>query len=263
MLHVKNFIGNYVKIAQFLEIVEYLKNIEVFAMRPVVAFAPENSTNADLEIYNEINKELHTQNLVCQPGLRYAQADIMWRLVEDDVLFKSLSKSKQNAIKKTFEDGVCRIMLEDIILYETMQSCKKFGKMYLGSNDWSIYNNLSIKAYKAEFPRTDQRYADKEIDMVIEENTGNRSLCLAEIKYTFDACKEQQKWLIHNEIKNRLGNGEIKNRIVLYNGESFFDDKIMYVNIEEYLEVLHDQGIKNTLNWLCDGGNTQQSLQSL
>ena len=228
LLQVKNFIGNYVHVSEFLDIVEYLKNLEVFAMRPALAFPPINVTDSDIQLYNQINKKLHIQNLVSQPGLRYAQADIMRTLIEDDDLFKMLSEDKRKKILTTFQNSIYGIMQEDIVLYETMQNCKKFGQMSLGDNDWLSYNTLPIKAYKASFPSTtpDQKYT--EIDMVIEDKRKGHSFFLIEIKHTSESFEDHWKCLVDEDSTNRLtrGNGDISCRVALYNGESTIKGKI-------------------------------------
>lgn len=252
LLEVKDYIGRYVSAAQFLDIVSYLRHLEVFAMRPSMAFPPLGASIAELERYNAINRELHTQNLVSQPGLRYAQADCMKKLILDDAVFASLAKSDQEKILQTFENGVYGLMQEDIVLYETMQQCKQFGKVTLGDTSWLTYRSLPIKGYKAEFPRSSDDFRNKEIDLVIEDTRQGSSYHLLEIKHSAKMSPNQSQWLRDSDVLARIQrkNGTIQSKTVLYNGDSGNDGEIQYINIEEYLTTLHTHGIAETLTWL-------------
>ncbi|MBQ7609424.1 MAG: AAA family ATPase [Desulfovibrionaceae bacterium] len=256
MLCVKNAIGRYVTAAQFLDIVEYLRKLEVLAMRPAIAFPPVGASVADYVRYNAINRELHTQNLVSQPGLRYAQADIMRKLIEDDAGFRSIKdERKKKLIVQKFQEGVYGMMQEDIAIYETMQQCKLFGGMSLGDNTWETYNSLPIKAYKAEFPDVVYEGRDKEIDLVIEDVRDGSTLYLIEIKHSTEREENQSKWLKDKDVSARIcrTDGDIRCRAVLYNGEPYTDGAIRYVNIEDYLNTLQYEGLENVLRMLCDG----------
>ena len=266
MLHLQDAIGKYVSPAQFINIVEYLRHIEIFAMRPALAFPPVMATDEDYEMYAYLNNELHTQNLVSQPGLRYLQADIMRKMIEDDFKFQRLPSIDRKKIIDTFQNGVYGIMQEDIVLYETMQKCKLFGHMDVGDNSWLHYSGLPIKCYKASFPRTIYDHKDKEIDMIIEDNRNGTDFYLVEIKHSAKNDENQWKWLSDNDVLARLKRPDdsIKCKIVLYNGPSSKDEDayIKYVNVEDYLDVLHKEGIEEAMDFLCRAGQDPNACNS-
>ena len=259
LLNVRDGNGIQLTSGQFIELEKYFRKLDVFAMRPYRAFLPVTPSLEDIDNYELLNIELCTQNIVTQPGLRYAQADIMRKLIETSQLYESLSKDEQKIVIDYFMNGVFGIMQEDIILYETMQHCKHYASMKPGDNDRVRYFSLPIHAYKAVFPNTPSDARDKEIDLIIEDvRDGNDYYCL-EIKHTKERTIEQQKWLDDSDVVNRIcrGNGSIKCKVILYNGNTCFDEEsdVRYISIVEYLEILHTQGIDATLEFLCNSSH--------
>ena len=260
LLRVKNNINKYVQPAQFIHLVEYLRYLEVFAMRPSKVFLPFNESISDRELYKALNIELHTQNLVSQPGLRHAQADIMRKLIEGNSIFEKLSDTEKKICIETFLDGVFGMLQEDCILYETMQKCKQFGKIQPGNNDWITYASLPIKGYKAVFPRTVSDPVDKEIDLVLED-ARNKSFFLLEIKHSDKRHINQTKWLNDVHVRERIirEKWSVDSSFVLYTGKSCYENGVHYLPVTEYLTILHTSGIDETLRWLHDEGHSHRS----
>ena len=76
-----------------------------------------------------------------------------------------------------------------------------------------------------------------EFDMVVFDER-SASCCIFEIKHSTQADKHQYRHLIDEEkcalCEHRYGT--IKARYVIYNGESFKENEINYINAEEYLK---------------------------
>ena len=236
--------------AQFIEIEKYLRRLEVFAMRPTRAFLPTSPSLEDVENYEQLNIELNTQNIVVQPGLRFSQADTLLSLIESSQIYNLLDDNERKTIKYCFLNGVYGIMQEDIVLYETMQACKKFSNMNPGDNDIARYMSLPIKAYKAEFPGTSYDPRDKEIDMIIEDSREDRCVYCFEIKHSYKYDKNQSKWLNDIDLINRMKKNsiKIKSMFVLYRGRScVLENSIKYINIEEYLDLIYSKNIESIL----------------
>lgn len=253
LLEISSKTGILISDAQFIELEKYLRILEVFAMRPGKAFLPLNPIRDDFKKYNEINDMLNAQNIVVQPGLRYAQADIILSLIKKEAGFKLLDIDEQNLTIKVFLNGVYGIMQKDIILYETMQKCKLYGSMKPWDNYWPRYASLPIVSYKAIFPNTNYDPIYKEIDLIIENNEDN-TIYLVEIKHSDQRNKNQTKWLTDKNVLDRIKaeRKEIKSQSVLYHGKTCLEDEIKYVNIEEYLITLDQKGIESTIQLLSN-----------
>lgn len=246
LLEVRSKIGKLIDDAQYIELGKYLHALEVFARRPGQAFLPLNPTDDDFIQYRKIDELLRSQNIVVQPGLRYAQADIVLGLIKQSPRFRVLSDNDKYDIIKIYQDGVYGVMQEDIVLYETMQECKKHGMINSWDDEWTDYISLPILSYKAVFPQDKNNDKDKKIDMVIEDND-NSKFYIIEIKHSDKIDARQGKWLQDKGVLDRLSvaGREIACRSVMYRGETGWVEGIKYVNIEEYLHTLHYAGIKS------------------
>ncbi|MGN1406014.1 MAG: hypothetical protein ACI4WM_07060, partial [Erysipelotrichaceae bacterium] len=76
-----------------------------------------------------------------------------------------------------------------------------------------------------------------EFDMVVFD-AESASCCIFEIKHSKEANKNQYHHLTDEEKCSLYDRryGIIKGRYVIYNGESFKEDEINYINVEEYLK---------------------------
>ncbi|MBQ7586204.1 MAG: AAA family ATPase, partial [Desulfovibrionaceae bacterium] len=106
LLEVRSKIGKPIDDAQYIELEKYMHALEVFARRPGQAFLPLNPTEDDFIRYRKIDELLRSQNIVVQPGLRYAQADIVLGLIEQSPRFRVLSDNDKHDLIKTYQDGV-------------------------------------------------------------------------------------------------------------------------------------------------------------
>ena len=253
LLEIRTKNGSVINDAQFIELENYLRRLEVLAMRPGKAFLPLHSSRDDAIQYKTFNDMLAAQNIVVQPGLRYAQADIVLSLLEQDPDFEKFDESTQEEIKSVYIHGVYGIMQEDIILYETMQKCKEYGSMKPWDNYTVDYASLPIIAYKAMFPRCKYDSKDKEIDMVIKDKESGKYY-LVEIKHAEERHEQQSAWLRDDNVLNRLVHDrkKIASKTVLYRGDTRYEKGIAYVNTEEYLTVLHENGITRAMALLSD-----------
>ena len=253
ILQVRDVNNTLLTSAQFIEIEKYLRRLEVFAMRPSRAFLPVSPSIEDVENYEQLNIELNTQNIVVQPGLRFSQADILLSIIETSQIYNLLDSDEKEKIRKYFLDGVYGIMQEDIVLYETMQLCKKYGCMNPGDNDISRYMSLPVNAYRAEFPGTSLDPMDKEIDMIIEDSREDREFYCFEIKHSDKCDINQAKWIDDADVCSRIqcNSGKIVSKVILYRGDSCtIDDNIRYLNIESYLDMIYSHDIISILDFL-------------
>ena len=234
---------------QFSELEQYLRHIQVFTLRPGIAFTPINPTHDDFHRYNKINDSLNAQNIAVQPRLRFACANSLAELL--DSYCEILGADSKNKIKKIFLDGVYDLMQKDIVLAETMFECKRYGMMNILDNWWPRYASLPITAYRAIFPKSDKNAKDKEISMIIE-NKQDQKFYLVEIKHSSARIDTQSKCLLDNDVLNRItpNSKEIPGRSVLYHNETCFEHGIKYVNIEDYLNILHREGIEAAIELL-------------
>ena len=258
LLEIRSKTGHLINDAQFIELQKYLRLIEVFAMRPVRAFLPLKPTEDHSIQYQKINNMLSAQNIVVQTGLRFFQAETVSNLMENTHDFRTLDSNSKDKIRNIFLNGVYGIMQADIILYETMQQCKKYGKMNLSDNYYPRYASLPVLAYKAIFPKDERcdKDQDKEIDMIIE-NYEKDQFYLIEIKHSDKLVINQSKWLTDYNMMNRITNDHknIVCKAVLYLGKTCFENGINYVNIQEYLNILHDKGIMAALQLIAENNN--------
>ena len=152
--------------------------------------------------------------VISQPGMRYAQAEALISALLLDELFAELSLVERNEITKQILNGIKGRMMEDIVLLETQQAFK------------------NKHVFKLQF-------AIGEFDMVVCD-VQNATCEIFEIKHSLEAVTEQYKHLVDDEkckaTEHRFG--EIKNKVVIYRGETKEFNGIKYVNVEEYLKNL-------------------------
>ena len=185
--------------AVLAEVKEYLFRLDVLAKIREIV-APE---------YQERERMVFTQ-----PGLRYSQAKSLVQL-----LFKDESLSTHNGIvlraleEKLLSDVKGR-MIEEIVLMEASSHGKDAFKLY--------------------FP------GRGEFDMVVLDHEA-LAADLYEIKYSTERDPRQARFLTDEALCGEFERKyvPIRNRIVLYRGESGEWDGIEYRNIEEFLCSLH------------------------
>ena len=161
---------------------------------------------------NEINKKI----VVSQSGLRYEEASSLIDSLLHDKRFNDLSILKKDYVKRMIESTLKGRMMEDIILLESKIALK------------------NKKIFQLQFARG-------EYDMVIFDSK-TLSSEIYEIKYSKEVVSNQSIYLKDEELlKNtEFHFGKITKKAVIYRGESFIQDDIHYINVEEYLNGLYE-----------------------
>ena len=181
-----------------VEIKEYLKLMDIIY-------------DIDVEFLPYASKK-KGRTIIAQPGLRYAQCEALIKSLLDDKLFSSLSLIEKNEVLKRIDTEIKGRMMEDIILLHTAKANKDKEVFVL-------------------------QFVAGEFDMVVFDER-SASCCIFEIKHSTQADKHQYRHLIDEEkcalCEHRYGT--IKARYVIYNGESFKENEINYINAEEYLK---------------------------
>ena len=183
-----------------LEIKEYLKVLDLIYEIDKISLPSVN------------DKEKIT--VISQPGMRYAQAEALIKALLLDEVFAELSLVERNEITKQILNGIKGRMMEEIVLLETQQAFP------------------DKQVFKLHF-------AIGEFDMVVCD-AQNATCEIYEIKHSTESVKEQYKHLIDEEkcraTEHRFGT--IKDKVVLYRGETKEFNGIKYLNVEEYLKAL-------------------------
>ena len=153
--------------------------------------------------------------VVVQQGLRYAQAKLLLTELMDNPEVTRVGYRNLKIIREKLLSDIKGRMLEEIVLYETKHFASEFKKVF----------KLS--------------FAAGEIDMVVLDEE-NESTSLYEIKYSSIIDKNQYRHLVNEDVNNKIERlfYPIKNRYVIYNGESQRVDDIIYINVVDYLTSL-------------------------
>lgn len=158
-------------------------------------------------IDGNINKRI----IFTQPGMRYCQAKLIIKNLLKDKVFNKLDIKTKKYIEERILNEIKGRMMEDIVLYETTK------------------NNENKEVFKLQF-------AIGEYDMVIFDYD-NLDCELYEIKHS-DKIADNQSRFLKDKTKLKQVNktfGEIKKKVILYEGETFKSDDVDYINVEEYL----------------------------
>lgn len=180
------------------EIKEYLKLLDVVS---------------DITILNPFGKSKEsTRPVITQPGLRYSQANALITSLMKDKSMLKLGKEECDRIEKRIRDSIRGRMMEDVILFETQKALP------------------DSKVFMLQFPKG-------EFDMVIGDGDGCR---IFEIKHSDKAVPQQYRHLIDEEKckKTEFLFGPIKEKCVIYRGDTHIEEDIQYMNVEEYLRRL-------------------------
>ena len=183
-----------------IEIKEYLKLLDLVYEVDERSFPNINSIKKNI--------------VISQPGLRYAQATSLIKVLLLDEAFYNLSIIEINSIKNRILNEIKGRMMEDIIMLET--------KIF----------NPNKEIFKLKF-------AVGEIDMVVFDPL-SLSCDIYEIKYSNKIVSDHYKHLIDKEktdlINFRFGN--INNKYVIYRGNNEIVDGVNYINVEDFLNSL-------------------------
>lgn len=180
-------------------------------------------------LYELPEKSGEPSYLFTQSGMRYSQAkDEAEALLNTDVFRNGeYSMVEQKEILDKLEQDISGHVLEDIVLYQAIQSAKEIGGSVVASK-------YEPKTYVGEF---DVFFADLE----------RRTACAVEVKLSDKQTEKQVRHLTNKQLceafEKETG-AEIQNKIVLYQGKSAFnpfqattpEDKVLYMNVETFLK---------------------------
>jgi len=182
------------------EIQEYLRLLDLTQEIPVVSLANLNRSTV--------------RTVIAQPGLRYAQATALIKSLLLDETFSDLSLQDRSFVTDRILNEIKGRMMEDIVLLETRMA------------------NLKKEVFVLQFPIG-------EFDMVIFDP--NAASCrIFEIKHCDQIVPQQARHLLDEKkcADTEYRYGAIKEKVVLYRGESRQIGEIQYLNVEEYLKRL-------------------------
>ncbi|MCD8069705.1 MAG: AAA family ATPase [Lachnospiraceae bacterium] len=167
----------------------------------------------DIVYFPDLNKKgKHTA--ISQPGLRYAQAEALIKVLMNDNVFRNLSLQERTAVTQRIMSDIKGRMLEDIVLLETK----------IARPDCEVFKLV---------------FAVGEFDMVIFD-PNSASCQIFEIKHSTEMASQQTRHLLDNskcrDTEHRYGS--ITGKYVLYRGETQKVGEIQYQNVEEYLKAL-------------------------
>ena len=156
--------------------------------------------------------------IITQPGMRYAQAEAIVENLLLDAKFNELSAEARKTILDRLLSEIKGRMMEDIVLLETKMA------------------RPESYVFKLQF-------AVGEFDMVVA-NKETLTCEIYEVKYSKEQAPEQYRHIVDEEKCKLTAHrfGEIKNRYVIYRGESTKVNDIEYVNVEEYLTSVTGDG---------------------
>ena len=177
------------------EIEEYLKLLDV---------------TSEINVHAPFGKvKRSTRTIITQPGLRYAQADALIESLMNDDSFENIGKDEREYIEKKIRDSIRGRMMEDIVLFETQMALPESKVFVL-------------------------QFQIGEFDMVVEDHSGCK---IYEIKHSDKAVPQQYRHLVDTDKCRETEHlfGPIKERCVIYRGETHWENDIHYVNVEEYL----------------------------
>ncbi|MCR5826657.1 MAG: AAA family ATPase [Oscillospiraceae bacterium] len=157
------------------------------------------------------------RTVIAQPGLRFAQAKALIESLLLDPVFSDLSIIERNSVEKRILSELMGRMMEDAVLLET-KLAKPDKKVFV------------------------LQFAVGEFDMVVFDAA--KSNCeIYEIKHSTEVVPEQMRHLLDEE-KCRMTEhrfGPITGKHVIYRGETCVVDRVLYLNVEDYLILISNQ----------------------
>ncbi|MCD8287192.1 MAG: AAA family ATPase [Clostridia bacterium] len=184
------------------EIKQYLKRLEFIAEVPVEA--------------NYSRRENTEKVLITQPGLRYSQVEYLITSIEKDGVYAGLSEKEKSDLIKHILDNAKGRMLEELVLFETMNRIGDKAKAFKYESDIG------------------------EVDMVVyykDTDTCN----LYEIKHSEKRNSLQLTHLLNKDLCGDIEKvfGTISKKYLLYRGDDFLEENgIQYLNIATFLKRL-------------------------
>ena len=165
----------------------------------------------DVDIVTMPSGEKLMRTVIAQPGLRYAQAKALIESLLLDPEFSDLSITERNRVQERILSEIMGRMMQDAVLLETKLAKPKKQVFVL-------------------------QFAVGEFDMVVFD-PATSSCEIYEIKHSTEVAPEQVRHLI-DEAKCKATEhrfGTITRKYVIYRGLTETVDRVMYLNVEEYL----------------------------
>lgn len=171
------------------------------------------TVDLDTVYMTDLNKK-EKRVAVAQPGMRYSQAEALIKSLMKDDIFRELSLRERNKATERILGDIRGRMMEDIVVLETQ----------ITKPDYEVFRLV---------------FATGEFDMVVFEPK-NECCSIYEIKHSTEVVPNQYRHLIDEEKckATEFRFGDIKDKYVIYRGESCIIDDIQYINVEEYLSNL-------------------------
>ena len=202
LLEIRNQPEQSVKISEIHrnEIKEYLDLLDI-------------TVDIDTVHLPDLNRK-EKRTVITQPGMRYAQAEALFKTLRQDDVFRSFSLAERNRVSARILSDIQGRMMEDIVLLETKTAFPK------------------CEVFKLVFARG-------EFDMVVF-NPDTASCSIYEVKHSSEVVKEQYQHLTDEEKceATEFRFGTISGKFVIYNGVTQDINDIHYLNVEEYLNGL-------------------------
>ncbi len=150
------------------------------------------------------------KNLYIISGLRIFKCKELIRILIDRD-FNDISNEMKNKIIEKVMDDVGGIILEEIVLYNSIYLVNKFNQKY--NNTIGDTGRYSIHQERLKDG------INEEVDMIIYDSHTN-SCIEYEIKHTNEIDERQYRWLVDSKMQKYINNkyGTITKRVVLYLG---------------------------------------------
>ncbi|MBQ7607644.1 MAG: AAA family ATPase [Desulfovibrionaceae bacterium] len=255
-LHVQNRNAFSIGIDTLYSIEMYLKQLDVYDIYPARYLPPVDPSEKERLVYEKKNRDCRDTNLVCHPGLRYGQTDILRSILEEEMSIRQVETMQQSLILSIYDSTVLGIMLEETVLHELMLACRKVSGLSPENKDWNENMGMPVRAMKLKTLARNPGDPDKEIDIDLQDR---RSLparhYLFGVKHSARPDPVQRRWLLDEDCMQRLCRGvdQVAATVVIYMGKALTtEDGITYCNAEQFLNMLHNDGLDHVLRHVAN-----------
>lgn len=154
--------------------------------------------------------------LFYQPGRKYVFCKSLIDKYIEKLNFDTLNETEKTKVREDALEKIRESILKDIVLLETKNSISRRYKPFR------------------------LRFLEDDLDMVVYDKENNQCT-IFEISNTKEIAPKQYRKLMEetktNQVEKRFG--KITAKYILYRGDDYFDDdKIIYLNVENYLKSL-------------------------
>ena len=246
---------------------KYLKQIDVYDIYPARYLLPLDPSEKEQRLYEKMNRNCRDVNLVCHPGLRYGQADVLRAFLEEEMVIRQISPEHQDVILSVYDDTVLGIMLEEVILHEFMLACRKISELSQENKNWDENMRMPVLAAKLKTLARKPDDSDKEIDIaVIDRRFEYVQYYFFEVKHTCCIDINQRKWILNKDFTERIhknfGENIVARSIIYMGTETITEDGVIYINAENILKILHNDGLDNLLKCIADKDLSENNFKN-